>query len=223
MVGIHLTAFWLWSSLSSWMLNGDWGVVMRAAGVDETRLEEFMGRMGGRSGVRVLLRTRRDAAPNRGGRHEFDALAQHVVCDSLGGIVEDLDSLTSEARFGRAPWPGCANRAQALEANARYLLDELVTSPGRRDAFEDSPGLCFAHCELVRRVAQAPDDRRLILGVQRKAARSLLVDLQEHVRKHDDKYRHEPKGPERDSWRRAILLTAGWRSGESAAEPERRR
>jgi hypothetical protein len=173
--------------------------------------------------VRVLLRTRQGAAPNRGGRHEFDALAQHVVCDSLAGIVEDLDSLTPEARFRPAPCPGCANRAQALEANARYLLDELATSLGRRVAFEDSPGLCFAQFELVWRVAQAPDDRRLILEVQRKAARSLLVDLQEHVRKHDDKYRHEPKDPERDPWRRAILLTAGWGSGESAAEPERRR
>ena len=83
--------------------------------------------------------------------------------------------------------------------------------------------MCFAHFEVVWEIVQAPNDRRLILEVQRKAARSLLLDLWEHVRKHDDRYRHEPKGPERDSWRRAILLTAGWRSGESAAEPERRR
>ena len=109
-----------------------------------------------------------------------------------------------------------------LEASAPYLRDEFATSPGCREAFEDSPGLCFAHVELVWEIVQAPDDRRLILEVQRKAARSLLLDLWEHVRKHDDRYRHEPKGPERDAWRRAILLTAGWRSGESAAEPERR-
>ena len=96
-----------------------------------------------------------------------------------------------------------------------------VPDAGRRSRIPR--GLCFAHFEVVWEIVQAPNDRRLILEVQRKAARSLLLDLWEHVRKHDDRYRHEPKGPERDSWRRAILLTAGWRSGESAAEPERRR
>lgn len=41
---------------------------------------------------------------------------------------------------------------------------------------------------------------------------------------HDDKFRHEPKGPERDSWQRAIFLSSGWPppSG-SAAEPEQER
>jgi hypothetical protein len=41
--------------------------------------------------------------------------------------------------------------------------------------------------------------------------------------KHDHKFRDEPKGAGRDSWRRAIHLTAGWPPpAESAAEPERR-
>jgi hypothetical protein len=133
-----------------------------------------------------------------------------MFADTLAGVVEDLDSLTSEAGFHRAACPACANRQWALETNARYLLDELATSPGHREAFEASPGLCFAHFELAWTIARAPDDRQLILEVQRKATRSLLVDLHEHVRKHDDRYRHEPKGAERDSWRRAIMLTAGW-------------
>ncbi len=84
--------------------------------------------------------------------------------------------------------------------------------------------MCFEHFELVWELAQAREDREMILGVQRKAARSLLYDLQEHVRKHDHKFRHEPKGTERDSWQRAIFMTAGWPApSESAAEPERRR
>jgi hypothetical protein len=49
----------------------------------------------------------------------------------------------------------------------------------------------------------------------------LLHELREHVRKHDDKYRREPKGPERDSWQRAILATTGWPPpAQSVAEPE---
>jgi hypothetical protein len=62
-----------------------------------------------------------------------------------------------------------------------------------------------------------------LLSVQRSSASSLLDNLREHVRKHDDKFRHEAKGRERDSWQRAIFLTAGWPPpAESAAEPERR-
>ena len=146
-----------------------------------------------------------------------------MFVDTLAGIVEDLDALTPEAHFRRAPCPACANRQATLRTNARYLLDELATSSGHRQAFEGSPGLCFAHFELVWGTADYVEDRELMLEVQRQAARSLLRDLQEHVRKHDDRYRHEPKGAERDSWRRAILLTAGWPPpAESAAEPERR-
>jgi hypothetical protein len=147
-----------------------------------------------------------------------------MFADTFTGLVADLDALRPTAQFRRAPCPACANRAERLRANARYLLDELATSPGFRTKFEGSPGLCFGHFELVWNVAETVGDRELVLTVQRRAARSLLGDLQEHVRKHDDKFRHEPKGAERDSWRRAIFATAGWPPpAESAGEPERAR
>ena len=60
--------------------------------------------------------------------------------------------------------------------------------------------------------------------MQQDAADSLLHELREHVRKHDDKYRHEARGPERNSWQRAIFLTTGWPApAQSAAEPEQPR
>ena len=147
-----------------------------------------------------------------------------TFADVFGGIVEDMQALTPGEPVRRAPCPACVNRARYLQTNARYLLDELATSPGHRDTFKRSPGLCFAHFELVWDAAQTQDDRELILAVQGAAARSVLDDLNEHVRKHDNKFRHEPKGAERDSWQRAILMTAGWPApAESAAEPERQR
>jgi hypothetical protein len=146
-----------------------------------------------------------------------------MFADTFAGILEDLEALKADAPFRRALCPACENRVERLRANARYLLDEPATSPQHRETFEASPGLCFAHFELVWDTAQTRADRELILGVQRTAARSLLHELEEHVRKHDDKYRGEPKGTERDSWRRAIFMTAGWpQPAESAAEPERR-
>lgn len=144
-----------------------------------------------------------------------------MFADTLDGVVSDLESLTPPDEFVRAPCPACANRDESLSANAQYLLDELATNPGLRERFEASPGLCFAHFELVWNLAQPNDERELIGRVQRNAATRLLSDLSEHVRKHDHRFRLEPKGPERDSWRRAVFMTAGWPPpAESAGEPE---
>jgi hypothetical protein len=111
-----------------------------------------------------------------------------------------------------------------VRANADYLLAELATDPGARETFEASPGLCFAHFELVWDAARDDSERGLLRDVQRDGARRLLSDLQEHVRKYDNKFRHEPKGAESDSWQRAIFMTSGWPpAARSAAEPERPR
>jgi len=145
-----------------------------------------------------------------------------MFADTFAGIVEDLEALTPAGSFRREQCPACANRDQYLRANAGYLLGELATSPPTRETFESSPGLCFEHFELVWEAAQPGPDREVLLATQRGAARRLLSELQEHVRKHDNRFRHEPKGAEHDSWRRAIFMTSGWpAAGQSAAEPER--
>jgi hypothetical protein len=146
-----------------------------------------------------------------------------LFADTFAGIIEQLDALGPDAGFTPAPCPACTSRDEYLRRNAEYLLDMLATSPGFRDKFEASPGLCFPHFKLAWNVARTRGDREMILSVQRDAASSLLDELRDHVRKHDHKYRHEPKGPERDSWQRAILLTAGWPPpAESAGKPEQR-
>ncbi len=147
-----------------------------------------------------------------------------LFADTFTGIVEQLEKLTPDSAFEPRQCPACASRDDYLRQNATYLLDMLATNPGYREKFKATPGLCFLHFKLAWERARTREDRELLLGVQRAGARSLLGELREHVRKHDDKYRHEPKGPERDSWRRAILETAGWPPpAESAAEPERDR
>lgn len=146
-----------------------------------------------------------------------------LLADTFGGIVEQLDALGPGSRIDPAKCPACSHRDRSLRQNSVYLLDMLATSPGYREDFEASPGLCFPHFKLVWDHARTREDRELVLAVQRHASRSLLEELHEHVRKHDDKYRLEPKGPERDSWQRAIFLTTGWPPpGESAAKPEAR-
>jgi Family of unknown function (DUF6062) len=147
-----------------------------------------------------------------------------LFADMFAGIVGQLHALSPDGAFAPARCPACASRDEYLHRNAAYLLDMLATTRGYRDTFESSPGLCFPHFKLAWQLARTRGDRELLLSVQQSAAETLLHELREHVRKHDDKYRHEPKGLERDSWQRAIFLTAGWPPPtQSAAEPERRR
>jgi len=146
-----------------------------------------------------------------------------LFADTFAGIVEQLRGLSPDSAFEPAHCPACASRDDYLRRNALYLLDMIATNRGYRHTFESSPGLCFPHFELAWQLARTRGDRELLLSVQRAAAESLLGELNEHVRKHDDSYRHEPKGPEQDSWQRAIYLTAGWSPpAQSAAEPEQR-
>lgn len=133
-----------------------------------------------------------------------------MFAGTFAGIVRQLDQLAPEDSLRSGACPACSSRDTYLRKNAAYLLDLLTTSPGHREAFTRSAGLCFPHFALTWELAPARGDRELLLHVQRRAADSLLHELDEHVRKHDHKYAHEPKGPEADSWQRAIHLTAGW-------------
>ena len=144
-----------------------------------------------------------------------------LFADTFAGIVDQLQALTPDAAFEPAACPACASRDECLHRNAEYLLAMLATTRGYRNKFESSPGLCFPHFALAWGAARTRSDRELLLSVQQGSAENLLAQLREHVRKHDDKFRHEPKGPERDSWQRAIFLTTGWpQPAQSAAEPE---
>jgi hypothetical protein len=146
-----------------------------------------------------------------------------MFAQTFSGIVDELDQADPTSPIEPQPCPACAARNAYLEKNALLLFDLLATSPGHLESFRDSPGLCFPHFKLAWDLAPSRADRDLLLGVQRSAARSLLDELREHVRKQDHKFAHEPKGAEQDSWLRAIFLTAGWPAPTaSAAEPEER-
>jgi len=147
-----------------------------------------------------------------------------LLADTFAGIVDELRVLSPDAAFEPAQCPACASRNEHLERNALYLLDMLATTGAYRNTFESSAGLCFPHFKLTWQLARTRSDRELLLSVQRGTSESLLQDLGEHVRKHADQYRREAKGPEQDSWQRAIFLTTGWPPpSQSAAEPEQQR
>ncbi len=78
--------------------------------------------------------------------------------------------------------PACANRDYGLERNARYLLDELSENTSFRERFSASPGLCVAHFQLAWDASHTSEDRALLRDTELEATRSLLGELQEHLR-----------------------------------------
>ena len=131
--------------------------------------------------------------------------------DAFTGIVEQLGRI-SEPHSTAGPTaacPACGNREAELDHNARYLVDMLRDEPRTRDRYQGSTGLCLPHFALVWSAAGAAE-RTLLLEVQRRVATAVLAELTEHIRKQGSEARHEPPGPEHESWERAMWLTAGW-------------
>jgi hypothetical protein len=140
--------------------------------------------------------------------------------DTVKGLAEELANLTASDDFGAAPCPACAYRDEGVETNARYLLEEIGSSPASRERFVQGPGLCFRHFGLVWRIADA-DQRNLLAKVERHTLDGLVTDLSEHIRKQGAEHKDDPEGGEADAWLRALRITAGWPPPDAPlGEPE---
>jgi hypothetical protein len=126
-----------------------------------------------------------------------------------------------------------------------HFFDEGSNQGESLDRLRAACGFCAEHVEMFRRVEMDGINSTLAMSTTfADTFEGIVEDLdtrnpdassqrnecpacanrKEHVCKHDHEFRHEPKGAERDSWRRAIFLTTGRPPPvESAAEPERGR
>jgi hypothetical protein len=147
-----------------------------------------------------------------------------IYVELFADLAAELAALDVAQAYESGACPACANREAALRKNARYLLSALTATAGSiAEGFPSSPGLCFAHFELVWASGGTPQVRRLILDVQRRAVAEVLSDLHEFVRKEGAEFKHEPKAKEQDAWQRAIWLDTGWPAPTaSASVPEAR-
>ena len=161
-------------------------------------------------------------------RIEVDGLKSTIAISdtyehTLRALTNDLAALDDgggEALAATA-CPACANRDDGVAQNARYLLDELAENAGFRERFRASPGLCMAHFQLAWGASRTSEERAFLRDTELDAVRSLLGELQEHLRKQRAEHRHEPAGAETDSWQRALRLTGGWpEPAASGAVPE---
>ena len=146
----------------------------------------------------------------------------NVYLDTLQGLEEALQALDPAEEFGEpGSCPACAYRDEEVEKNARYLLEEIEANGSSRQLFMESNGLCFPHFELVWDRAD-PDERTMLLELQRRVVSETGHQLQENIRKQGHEYDGEPEDDEAESWRRAIYLTAGWEKEALRDEPPER-
>ena len=104
----------------------------------------------------------------------------------------------------------CQARANVEQRLIDTLVGLLHTQEDRA-LMSRSTGLCLLHFTLARAHAEARDPQGLqhLLDCQSTCMRRVLDEVQELVRKHDYRFKDEPRGDEMTSWRRAAQLCAG--------------
>lgn len=116
-----------------------------------------------------------------------------------------------ENKSGRSDCPACRQQTTATERYIHTLRQSILD-----DAFctqlSQTSGLCLEHfrltCEQRGSEINGPWLTRL-RQVQLHCLQQIEHQLNELIRKHDYRFRHELRGPEMHSWRRAAGLVAG--------------
>lgn len=110
--------------------------------------------------------------------------------------------------------PACEQRDLAmmrtLSELSKHLDDEIIVG-----AIKKSDGLCIPHMRHALTHMRAPEKRALLISLEREILGKLRVDLGEYIRKNDYRFSKESFGPERDSWKKAVSLIAGAKTGKS--------
>lgn len=103
---------------------------------------------------------------------------------------------------------------QARERIEARLIDTfvgLLHTSEDRDRMSQSTGLCLLHFTQARAWAEEHDAEgaRYLLDCQYVCLKRVLGEVEELVRKHDYRFKNEPRGDEMTSWRRAAEVCAG--------------
>jgi len=131
-------------------------------------------------------------------------------------FLKGLNSLPAKLRRKTPPksWnqealcPACVIQSHGRHGYMSTLL-EWIGDPKLRKAFDDSPGLCVPHLLLALRQARDASLREYLTTAHIGKYLVLANELAEFIRKQDYRFRDEPWGAEKDSWRRAVNMMVG--------------
>jgi hypothetical protein len=124
-----------------------------------------------------------------------------------GGGIFGRGAASHGLPVAKAPCPACEIQAET-EARLIATLTKGLADPAFREAWEASEGLCLPHLRNALAVAR-PEAAEALRARALATHETLLAQLDETIRKHDYRFRHEPAGPEAGSPARAVTLVAG--------------
>ncbi|HYI25548.1 MAG TPA: DUF6062 family protein [Thermomicrobiales bacterium] len=130
---------------------------------------------------------------------------------SAGGVMGAIRGRKPAASSALEPSEGCPACAIREETESR-LLKTLLKGLGDDTfvtAYAASDGLCLPHLRLA--LDAAPNDRvfRALRARALQTQETMIAQLNETIRKHDYRFRHEPAGEEKGSPQRAVDHVAG--------------
>lgn len=116
-------------------------------------------------------------------------------------------SAVADALEPSGPCVACKARDYAAnlytEIIAKHISDARLA-----DAYRASEGLCLPHFRRTLRQVAPPENRRLLVGIQREIWRALFAELDAFIEAHDYR-RTDRMGAEGDAWLRVIRALVG--------------
>lgn len=160
-----------------------------------------------------------------------DGFGVGILCENLlESFAKDLEKLYQNRAGSRTsllkirgpekrredpfgPGGKCLACDIARSTEERYLatLEELLGDSDFRERFRISPGLCISHIHAAMKGWASETGVEIVRQVATNQIRQLINELREFQRKHDYRYKHEPRGNESSSPERAISFLAGLR------------
>jgi len=127
-----------------------------------------------------------------------------------------LRKLVKKQKSAPLPANGCLACEIARSTEERYLstLEELLDDKEFCGRYQRSVGLCINHVQAALKRWTSTTAASIVKQLATEHIRQLISELREFQRKHDYRYKHEPRGREWSSPERAIRFLAGLR-GES--------
>jgi len=152
-----------------------------------------------------------------------------ILCDNLVSLsLRNLEAWQAPRRASRVglrrfghqernggailnPGAGCIACATLRDREEHYLgsLQQLLEEADFSQRYCRSQGLCLPHLEIALRSWESSVALERINKTAQSVMRQLLHDLQEFQRKHDYRYKDEPRGSEWTSPRRTIEFLVG--------------
>lgn len=136
---------------------------------------------------------------------------------SQAGLKGSLARIRKAARNRERRWAlenGCTACKASRSSEQHYLsaLEEWLHDEDFTAHFNESTGLCLRHIRAAGEQWTSEPALEVVSRIAKKCVDHLLKELREFQRKHDYRFKHEPRGPEWTSPDRSIAFLVGPRA-----------